>query len=265
MSYQQSGIASMLVTRLRQPVLIAGVLVAGATMVAGAAQATTWKSTCTFGTAGECTGTSGVGWTSSKTPPLPLGPAPGNPPLQLGDKLLNIVSYSFANGIGNPAPTGHFDFEWQDSDTATVFGDDNWNVRTVFDTALTGLLPTPANDAVGTLNYTLEIIGTGSTFKNVQVDSSTTGSGNSVTKAIISPVVNLISTNGSIANAPISGTLVNVTDTYRVANSGGLNSFNNGFTQSDNFVPGPLPLFGLGAAFGFSRRLRNRIKGFRQA
>ena len=148
---------------------------------------------------------------------------------------------------------------------ANSFGDDNWNVRTVFDSALSGLTPSPANDAVGTLNYTMAIIGTGSTFKNVQVDSSTTGSGNSVIKTILSPSVLLTSTNGSIANVDISGTLVDVTDAYRVTNTGGLNSFNNGFTQSDNFVPGPLPLFGLGAAFGFSRRLRNRIKGIGQA
>jgi hypothetical protein len=30
-------------------------------------------------------------------------------------------------------------------------------------------------------------------------------------------------------------------------------------------VPGPLPIFGLGAAFGFSRRLRSRIKARVQA
>jgi len=250
----------MLFTRLRQPVLIAGMLVAGATMVAGSAQATTWKSSCTFGTAGECTGTSGTGWTTTNTPPPPAT-APGNPPLQLGDKLLNIVTYSFANGIGNPAPTGHFDFEWQDSDTPLDFGDDNWNVRTVFDTALSGLLPSPANDAVGSLNYTLTIIGSSSTFKSVGVDSAHTGSGNSVKKTI-PPSVSITTTDGSVAISPLSGTFVDVTDAYRVTNTGGLNSFSNGFTQTSNLpVPGPLPLIGLGAAFGFSRRLRNRIKG----
>lgn len=196
-----------------------------------------------------------------KHPPPPVT-APGNPPLQLGDKLLNIVTYSFANGIGNPAPTGHFDFEWQDSDTPLDFGDDNWNVRTVFDTALSGLLPSPANDAVGSLNYTLAIIGSSSTFKDVEVDSDHTGSGNSVRKVIVSPAVDITTTDGSIAISPLSGTFVDVTDTYRVTNTGGLNSFSNGFTQTSNLpVPGPLPLIGLGAAFGFSRRLRNRIKG----
>jgi hypothetical protein len=244
--------------------LLAATVAGGAVSLlgAGSARATTWKSTCTFGILGECTGASGTGWTTTKSPINPPATAPGNPPLQLGDKLLNIITYSFANGIGNPAPTGHFDFEWQDSDTPTVFGDDNWNLRTVFDNALSGLLPTPANDAVGFLNYTLEIVGSSATFKNAQVDGSTTGSGNTVIKSIVSPAVTLTSINGGISNVNIGGTFLNVTDTYRVTNTGGLNSFNNGFTQNDiPPVPGPLPLMGAGMALGFSRKLRSRIKG----
>ncbi len=85
-------------------------------------------------------------------------------------------------------------------------------------------------------------------------------------KTIISPPVSITSIDGNLVSALLSGTFVDVTDTYRVTNTGGLNSFSNGFTQTSNVpVPGPLPLFGIGAAFGFSRRLRNCIKGFRQA
>ena len=258
----------MLFKRLRQPVLLAGVLVGGATMFAGSAQATVWKSTCAFITQSECKGDNVLGWSTTNAP-LPNVTAPGNPPKQLGDKKLIIINYNFANGIdtvgippiSNPVPTGHFDFEWQDSDTPSDFGDDNWNVRTVFDNALSGLLPTSAGDAVGTLNYTLAIIGSTSTFKGVEIDSAHTGFGNTVTKTIISPPVSITSVDGNPVSALLSGTFVDVTDTYRVTNTGGLNSFSNGFTQASNLVPGPLPLFGLGAAFGFSRRLRNRIKG----
>jgi len=52
--------------------------------------------------------------------------------------------------------------------------------------------------------------------------------------------------------------------------TGTLDSIANPFRQTDApppspHVPGPLPLFGIGAAFGISRRLRNRIKGSRLA
>jgi hypothetical protein len=50
--------------------------------------------------------------------------------------------------------------------------------------------------------------------------------------------------------------------TYIVLAGAGINRFNNGFTQTSG-VPGPLPLLGAGAAFGFSLRIRSRIKGAR--
>ena len=42
-----------------------------------------------------------------------------------------------------------------------------------------------------------------------------------------------------------------------------MDNFANDFSQTS--VPGPLPLLGAGAAFGFSRRIRSRIKGARLA
>jgi|688.fasta_scaffold01612_37 hypothetical protein len=47
-----------------------------------------------------------------------------------------------------------------------------------------------------------------------------------------------------------------VRDTYNVPAQSALDDFSNSYSQ----VPGPLPLLGAGAAFGFSRRLRRRIK-----
>jgi hypothetical protein len=46
---------------------------------------------------------------------------------------------------------------------------------------------------------------------------------------------------------------------YVSANGGTIASFTNSFTQYTG-VPGPLPLMGAGAAFGFSRRLRRRTR-----
>jgi len=48
--------------------------------------------------------------------------------------------------------------------------------------------------------------------------------------------------------------------------NGSINSLQNSFGQTDiPPVPGPLPLVGIGAAFGLSRRIRSRIKGARLA
>ena len=184
--------------------------------------------------------------------------------MQLGDKLLNILSYSFGNFIaGSPVvASGQFNLNWNDAGTPTP-NDDNWSMRTVFDSTVTGIPNTPAT---GSVNYTLAVVGLTSQFKSVRIDSASTGNGGAVLKTIINPPVSITSINGGIVDAPLTGTFVNVTDSYSIQNTAGMNSFNNGYQQQDlNLVPGPLPLFGLGAAFGFSRRLRSRIKGSRVA
>ena len=62
---------------------------------------------------------------------------------------------------------------------------------------------------------------------------------------------------------------ISVRDEYLVTN-GSINSFQNSFDQlpggdPTDKVPGPLPLLGAGAAFGFSRRLRTRVLAARGA
>ena len=62
---------------------------------------------------------------------------------------------------------------------------------------------------------------------------------------------------------------ISVRDEYLVTN-GSINSFQNSFDQlpggdPEDKVPGPLPLLGAGAAFGFSRRLRTRVLAARGA
>jgi hypothetical protein len=60
---------------------------------------------------------------------------------------------------------------------------------------------------------------------------------------------------------------ISVRDEYLVT-MGSINSFQNSFTQlpgGNPQVPGPLPLLGAGAAFGFSRRLRTRVLAARGA
>ena len=71
-------------------------------------------------------------------------------------------------------------------------------------------------------------------------------------------------------SAPFASGLkvISVRDEYLVTR-GSINSFQNSFTQipgdPPDRVPGPLPLLGAGAAFGFSRRLRTRVLAARGA
>ena len=59
-----------------------------------------------------------------------------------------------------------------------------------------------------------------------------------------------------------------VKDVYSIE-MGSINSFQNSYRQQEltpkEDVPGPLPLLGAGAAFGFSRRLRSRVLAARRA
>ena len=71
------------------------------------------------------------------------------------------------------------------------------------------------------------------------------------------------------------GSFNNLLKTTRVVNgynvtAGSINAILNSFSQKEEFipsdtVPGPLPLLGAGAAFGFSRRLRSRVLATRRA
>ena len=66
-------------------------------------------------------------------------------------------------------------------------------------------------------------------------------------------------------NSPLKS--ISVKNEYFVT-TGSINSFQNSYTQFENptqRVPGPLPLLGAGAAFGFSRRLRARVLAARGA
>jgi len=116
----------------------------------------------------------------------------------------------------------------------------------------------------------------GNFFLQARVDSDTDGIGGttSVVKEIFGaydPGTNTfsnligtdISTNGSQAVISLSNqtlSTIYVRDTYSSSGTTRLDNMTNTFN-----VPGPLPVLGAGAAFGFSRKLRGRIKATRQA
>ena len=76
-----------------------------------------------------------------------------------------------------------------------------------------------------------------------------------------SPIM-LTSTNGSSSVASVTGGPTTITVNNKYNGAGAIDAFENSFQQTAH-VPGPLPLLGAGAAFGFSRRIRSRIKGAR--
>ena len=72
------------------------------------------------------------------------------------------------------------------------------------------------------------------------------------------------STGGATAFVDLSNktlSTIYVSDSYSISDSTSLNSISNNFRAT----PGPLPVLGAGAAFGFSRKLRGRIKACRTA
>ena len=80
--------------------------------------------------------------------------------------------------------------------------------------------------------------------------------------AMQNPIFDYTSINGSPSGLQVLGNQslseIYVKDTYIVDAGGQLDNFTNTFQ-----TPGPLPILGAGAAFGFSRKLRGRIKAAR--
>lgn len=119
--------------------------------------------------------------------------------------------------------------------------------------------------------YRYKLISGVGNFIYAGIDSDTDGMGGttSLVKTIYlddtftTPIATLISTNGSSLDmVPLvgAGTVIWVKDVYSASGTTGLDNITNKF-----MTPGPLPVLGAGAAFGFSRKLRHRIKAFRTA
>jgi hypothetical protein len=106
-------------------------------------------------------------------------------------------------------------------------------------------------------------------FKGVSLSltDATTANIESVTKNVYSDsskttlLASLTTSNISVS-APIPGNYSSLYIEDLVSGNGGsVTAVTNGFYQT----PGPLPILGAGAAFGFSRKLRSRIKAARTA
>ena len=126
-----------------------------------------------------------------------------------------------------------------------------------------------------TLNYIAEVIDPSNVFDAVDLDSTVDAFDPPAeqldatwrTGSFAGPVVaTLQSLNGSSSAVAVAGspTSLYVSNVYK-SNGGAIDSFVNSYRQRTTTVPGPLPLLGVGMAYGFSRKLRGRIKARVQA
>lgn len=116
----------------------------------------------------------------------------------------------------------------------------------------------------GTLEYTMAI--TDPNYDFAQANLQYTAPSGSVTKEVfLTPFTGSPIWSSSVDNSTgaISGKQIWVRDTWVPSPDVGTDNLANDFSQTS--VPGPVPLLGAGAAFGFSRRLRRRIHRLRLA
>ena len=237
-------------TTLSKALLTASLLGGAALSTLGAGSAHALRFDCSFGGSTAFGLCSDVDWTLGWT---------------LADK--NLTNLTFLPTIpANGVPSGDFSFIWNDFGAAGLSVEDEWTTVAAFNPSL----PPPNT---GSYSYDLEIIepwkSQGWTFDTVELDVDSSGTGQKVQKEVIDAVGLTIDTLESMDGVPegpmpISETFINVTDSWDLnPNTGTVMSISNTYTQTNQtqVVPGPLPILGIGAAFGFSRKLRKRIKG----
>jgi hypothetical protein len=240
-------------TTLSKALLTASLLGGAAlsTLGAGSAQAAGGRFDCSFGNSTAFGLCSAVDWTTGWT--------------HVGsDKKLTNLTFlpGIPTGPAGGPPSGVFSFMWDDLGAAGLSAEDMWTTLATFNPSL------PPPDA-GSYSYDLAIVepykSQGWTFKDVELDSDHTGTGQEVKKVVNDALGTTILTsiNGMPDGPkPLSGTSINVTDSWMLdPATGTIMSISNTYQQ----VPAPLPILGAGAAFGSIRKLRkfsSRLKTF---
>jgi hypothetical protein len=174
-----------------------------------------------------------------------VGQKTPNPPVG-GDKYLTLLNWS-------SVPTGSdLEFSYQPTDPTTP-----WHADIDFN---------PDDSDGGFLSYKLEA--TQGVITKVNLISARDLPSN-VTKTYgtrllsdgytVDPtsVIDTLALSTNVADSgPAYGSVLYVNDSWE--GPGSIDNISNEYAQT---VPGPLPLLGAGAAFGFSRKLRRRLKG----
>ena len=177
---------------------------------------------------------------------------------QIADKLVNLGNLNFGS---NPAPVGGpregtLGFQYTPIDPPPGPLADQYSLILNFN-------PDRNGPYVGEFDYQIFATNPDFQFATAELDSIVSGQpvGSTVTKKIFG-FADIVSTDGS--NEPqvmVSGSVLTVRNLWNVPAGSVLDSFKDTYTQKPSSkVPGPLPLLGAGAAFGFSRRIRRRIQ-----
>lgn len=135
-------------------------------------------------------------------------------------------------------------------------------------TVTLNFVPLQTTNTTGTFGYTVDLL-SGRTFANAQafITGSTLG-GASYSTVFSSSGLSVSATaqNGASPgiDRPFTPLLTSQAFTqtfvFNRSGSGNLSTVGASFDTSPHTVPGPLPILGAVAAFGFSRKLRKRIK-----
>jgi hypothetical protein len=201
-----------------------------------------------------------------------LAAAPSQAQVCTGDGTAT-ASFSLAFYAANPGLTCTVGDKTYSDFTITGFNslDPAQNVVNISESGVGGLQHTIGmmntsgwTSAVNTFNYTVTVTTPGAFLHQwaataggsiIGSDWETTVAATNSSPSPIGPIDGAFSTAGAPSTfngMPLSS---DFTNTFDVTTQ--FTSFDNSLTQK---VPGPLPILGAGAVFGFSRKLRNRIK-----
>jgi hypothetical protein len=220
--------------------LTTSLLLAGVSALSPASVRAVGNDTCSFGGNMDFTNCSGFAFTKQGDKQLTLfsSPTVGSGTVQFSEQTPGVwvVDVDFIQELMAVSTGGTFEYEIE------IVGAPN----TYFDQVGLALIGPPIGDPM---------------FNATKTVSGPTG--------VNPPMLSVDEINRSSFDS-FAGLVkkIRVVDTYEVT-MGSVNSIQNSYSQKDadptDTVPGPLPLLGAGAAFGFSRRLRTRVLAARGA
>ena len=160
---------------------------------------------------------------------------------------------------------GDIEFLWNPIDPPSGYTGDTWSVDVDFTPDITA--PEGSPGLTGLFTYTIKIDDASSwDFRDVELDATGTNPYTVIKEVYGDAGFTNLLTSLNVPPGPDgpSGSVAGlkqlwVKNTYSINALGTLDNFQDTYRQK-NEVPGPLPLMGAGMAFGFSRKLRSRIK-----